>query len=97
MPIYEYECTACDYTQDVLQKMTDAPLTHCPQCAQHALKKCVSAPAFKLKGSGWYETDFKGGQTSDAKSKTHAAATDKTDKGQTTNSQAATKPSTQQA
>lgn len=59
MPIYEYECQACGHVLDALQKISDEPLRHCPTCGKEALKKLVSAPRFRLKGSGWYETDFK--------------------------------------
>ena len=59
MPIYEYECRECGYRLDALQKMSDPPLSDCPECNQAGLKKLVSAPHFRLKGSGWYETDFK--------------------------------------
>ncbi len=59
MPIYEYQCKACEYYFDALQKMADAPLLDCPQCSKPELTKLVSAASFKLKGSGWYETDFK--------------------------------------
>ena len=59
MPIYEYACQDCGHLFDVLQKMSDDPLKECPECGQHELKKLVSAPNFRLKGSGWYETDFK--------------------------------------
>lgn len=59
MPIYEYRCQSCDHELEVIQKMADAPLTDCPSCGEPALKKKISAPAFRLKGSGWYETDFK--------------------------------------
>jgi len=59
MPIYEYECQACGQVLDALQKVSDEPLVHCPSCGEGALKKLVSAPRFRLKGSGWYETDFK--------------------------------------
>jgi putative FmdB family regulatory protein len=59
MPIYEYECTQCGHFLDALQKISDAPLQHCPSCGAAALKKLLSAPRFRLKGSGWYETDFK--------------------------------------
>jgi putative FmdB family regulatory protein len=59
MPIYEYACQKCEHTFDALQKMHSDPLTECPECGEHALKKLVSAPNFRLKGSGWYETDFK--------------------------------------
>jgi len=60
MPFYEYECQACKYYIEVMQKITDAPLTKCPSCRKRRLKKLVSAPVFRLKGAGWYETDFKG-------------------------------------
>jgi len=59
MPIYEYECRECGYRFDALQKMSDPLLTDCPACGQPSLKKRLSAPHFRLKGSGWYETDFK--------------------------------------
>jgi putative FmdB family regulatory protein len=59
MPVYEYECQACKYYTEVMQKITDAPLIKCPSCGKRRLKKLVSAPAFRLKGEGWYETDFK--------------------------------------
>jgi len=61
MPIYEYQCQACENQIEALQKISDAPLVNCPKCGKPALKKKVSAPAFRLKGSGWYETDFKTG------------------------------------
>ncbi len=61
MPIYEYQCDACGHQLEALQKMADAPLTQCPQCEQDSLRKKVSAAAFRLKGGGWYETDFKSG------------------------------------
>ena len=59
MPIYEYQCTDCGHSLEILQKMNDDALTTCPNCKKEALKKQVTAAAFKLKGSGWYETDFK--------------------------------------
>jgi putative FmdB family regulatory protein len=59
MPIYEYRCAACGHTLEALQKLSDAPLKKCPQCARSRLKRLVSAPSFRLKGGGWYETDFK--------------------------------------
>ena len=59
MPIYEYVCTECDHLHEAIQKISDAPLIDCPACAKPALKKMVSAPRFRLSGSGWYETDFK--------------------------------------
>ena len=59
MPFYEYQCPHCGYDDEVLQKITDKPLTKCPSCGKKGLKKLMSAPVFRLKGSGWYETDFK--------------------------------------
>ena len=59
MPIYEYVCTECDHAHEELQKISDPLLTDCPACAKPALKKMISAPQFRLSGSGWYETDFK--------------------------------------
>lgn len=59
MPFYEYECKACKYYAEVMQKISDAPLTRCPSCGKRALKKLLSVPVFRLKGGGWYETDFK--------------------------------------
>ncbi len=61
MPIYGYICKRCEHTFDALQKMSDAPLVECPDCGEAALQKVLSAPKFRLKGSGWYETDFKTG------------------------------------
>jgi len=62
MPIYEYQCESCGNQLEALQKMSDAPLVTCPSCNNDALKKKVSAAAFRLKGGGWYETDFKSGK-----------------------------------
>lgn len=59
MPIYEYLCGECRHVLDALQKHSDAPLVYCPECGAPALKRQLSAPSFRLKGSGWYETDFK--------------------------------------
>lgn len=61
MPIYEYQCEACGHDFETLQKISDAPLTTCPACGEDKLKKLISASAFRLKGGGWYETDFKTG------------------------------------
>ncbi len=61
MPIYAYKCGSCGHAKDVLQKMSDAPLTVCPQCGAEAFAKQLTAAGFQLKGSGWYATDFKGG------------------------------------
>ncbi len=73
MPVYEYECQACKFYAEVMQKVTDAPLIRCPSCGKHSLKKLVSAPVFRLKGSGWYETDFK----SDKEGKRNLVAAEK--------------------
>ena len=59
MPIYGYACKICEHTLDALQKMADDPLIDCPACGEPALKRQLSAPRFRLKGKGWYETDFK--------------------------------------
>ena len=59
MPIYEYACVSCDHHLEALQKMSEDPLVFCPECGEEGLRKKVSAAAFVLKGSGWYETDFK--------------------------------------
>ena len=59
MPIYEYVCSECGHTLEALQKFSDAPLLTCPECNNDGLKKKISAPGFRLSGSGWYETDFK--------------------------------------
>ena len=59
MPIYEYACKECDHTLDALQKIADARLVECPACGEASLKRLLSAPRFRLKGKGWYETDFK--------------------------------------
>ena len=60
MPIYAYKCESCGFAKDVLQKMSDSPLTECPTCGASAFKKQLTAAGFQLKGSGWYATDFKG-------------------------------------
>ena len=59
MPIYEYACKSCGHTLDALQKISDDRLVDCPECSEPALKRLLSAPRFRLKGEGWYETDFK--------------------------------------
>lgn len=61
MPIYAYQCDACGFAKDVLQKMSDSPLEICPECGHSTFRKQVTAAGFQLKGSGWYATDFKGG------------------------------------
>lgn len=59
MPIYEYRCEACGFQKEFLQRISDAPLTDCPECGKRSLSKMVTAAGFQLKGSGWYATDFK--------------------------------------
>lgn len=61
MPIYEYRCSSCGFQKEFIQKMSDAPLTACPECKQETFGKMLSAAGFQLKGSGWYQTDFKNG------------------------------------
>ena len=77
MPIYEYCCAACGFQKEYLQKMGDALLTDCPECATASLRKMVTAAGFQLKGSGWYATDFKNG--SQAKSESQGKPAAKTD------------------
>jgi len=59
VPIYEYQCDHCEHKMEAIQKISDQPLKDCPECKQETLRKLVSAAAFKLTGTGWYETDFK--------------------------------------
>ena len=73
MPFYESECPKCGFHDEVLQSINDKPLTKCPKCGKSGFKKLVSAPVFRLKGSGWYETDFK----SDKENKRNLAGADK--------------------
>ena len=61
MPIYAYKCDSCGHSKDVLQKISDAPLTDCPACGAATFRKQLTAAGFQLKGSGWYVTDFRGG------------------------------------
>jgi putative FmdB family regulatory protein len=85
MPFYEYECSNCKFYTEVMQKISDAPLTKCPSCGKKTMKKLVSAPVFRLKGAGWYETDFK----SDKEGKRNLAGADKDDSGAKADSDAA--------
>ena len=73
MPFYEYECASCKFYTEVMQKISEPPLEKCPSCGKKALKKLVSAPVFRLKGGGWYETDFK----SDKEGKRNLAGADR--------------------
>lgn len=65
MPIYEYMCQSCRHIEEAIQKVSDEPLVDCPQCGRPDLKKQVTAASFKLKGGGWYETDFKNRKKAD--------------------------------
>ena len=88
MPIYEYVCKECGHEFEALQKISDAPLLACPACEKDALKKKISAPGFRLSGSGWYETDFKSknqknlskGDSADTASSNKSEKSDKSDK-----------------
>jgi len=80
MPIYEYQCEKCGFHFDKLQNLSAAPLVQCPECHAATLKKLVSAPSFKLKGSGWYETDFKNKKPA-AENKKNTAAKKTTEDG----------------
>lgn len=91
MPIYEYQCQKCHHHLEALQKFSDKPLRECPECGKHTLQRLISAPMFRLVGSGWYETDFKSDKESKrnlagkddgppAESPAPAAKTDKDDK-----------------
>ncbi len=77
MPIYEYTCAACGHQLEALQKLSDPLLTDCPECGKPALKKQISAAGFRLKGGGWYETDFKNksGAKKDAKAEKKQGST----------------------
>ena len=66
MPIYAYKCASCGHAKDVLQRMSDDPLTVCPACGAASFQKQVTAAGFQLKGSGWYVTDFRGGSNASA-------------------------------
>jgi putative FmdB family regulatory protein len=88
MPFYEYECASCKFYTELMQRISDPPLKKCPSCGKSTMKKLISAPVFRLKGGGWYETDFKSDKeskrnlagdasdSSDAKAKEPAAAPD---------------------
>lgn len=74
MPIYEYQCEACEHKLEKLQKIADEPLKVCPSCDEPALNKLVSAAAFRLSGGGWYETDFKTGKKKNVSSSDSSAS-----------------------
>jgi putative FmdB family regulatory protein len=98
MPIYEYVCSDCNHTFEALQKMSDAPLTVCPACDKPSLRKKISAPGFRLSGTGWYETDFKSDKQknlakSDSSEKSSDSSKADTKKAEGDKSSKATKPS----
>jgi putative FmdB family regulatory protein len=86
MPIYEYQCSSCGHQLESLQKISDAPLTHCPNCNKDALQKLVSAAGFQLKGTGWYVTDFKNKGKPSADSATSSGSSKKEDSKKSTDS-----------
>ena len=94
MPIYEYQCTECEYKLEALQKIADSPLVDCPECSQSTLKKLVSAASFRLKGGGWYKTDFK---TGDKKQLADSDSQPKTDSNDGAGSAEKTKPAGKEA
>ena len=80
MPFYEYQCTKCGHEEEVLQKISDKPLKKCPECGKSSMQKKVSAAAFRLKGGGWYETDFKSGTKKNVAGGDKAGSKSKNDK-----------------
>lgn len=98
MPIYGYACKSCDHTFDALQKMTEPRLVDCPECGEASLQKQLSAPKFRLKGAGWYETDFKTGDkrniAGEPEAKPEPKKADTTDKPAKMESKAETKTET---
>ncbi|MDM7457379.1 MAG: zinc ribbon domain-containing protein [Tepidimonas sp.] len=81
MPIYAYKCESCGHARDVLQKVSDEPLSVCPVCGAATFRKQLTAAGFQLKGTGWYVTDFRNGAGSAASASTGAAATAGDDSG----------------
>lgn len=79
MPFYEYQCDACKHRLEALQKFSDEPLVECPACGAASLRRLMSAPAFRLKGGGWYETDFKSGNKRHLAEASDAKPTEKSD------------------
>ena len=82
MPIYAYKCESCGFAKDVLQKISDAPLSDCPSCGASTFRKQLTAAGFQLKGSGWYATDFKGSGAAPAPASDKAAEGDKKSDGE---------------
>lgn len=83
MPIYAYKCSSCGHTKDELQKISAAPLTHCPACGSATFAKQLTAPGFQLKGSGWYVTDFRDGKKPAGDAKTETATSETKPEGKT--------------
>ena len=96
MPIYEYTCASCGHELEAMQKMSDAPLVDCPECGKPALQKRISAAGFRLTGTGWYETDFKGSgrKKEDSGTKEAPATTGKDENKKTTVKNDVTTPKT---
>ncbi len=90
MPIYDYKCSECEHQIELIQKISDDPKTVCPKCNKKSLKKLISAPSFRLKGSGWYETDFKTGKKKNI-SLNESSKSDKSTETSKTNSKKASK------
>nr|VFK41255.1 MAG: putative regulatory protein, FmdB family [Candidatus Kentron sp. SD]VFK46972.1 MAG: putative regulatory protein, FmdB family [Candidatus Kentron sp. SD]VFK79939.1 MAG: putative regulatory protein, FmdB family [Candidatus Kentron sp. SD] len=86
MPIYEYECSRCAHRIEILQKISEAPLRDCPSCNTPSLRKLVSAASFRLKGTGWYETDFKNKNNNPPKPEKEGNSATKGDGGNTNES-----------
>ncbi|SDD83450.1 FmdB family zinc ribbon protein [Paraburkholderia lycopersici] len=97
MPIYAYRCESCGFDKDVLQKISDAPLTQCPNCGADAFRKQVTAAGFQLKGSGWYVTDFRGGNGGNGGGTSGAATSAKDAAGEGASSSEGTKPAGESA
>lgn len=79
MPIYEYACKSCGFEKDILQKLSDEPLVQCPDCNEDSFTKKISAAGFRLKGAGWYETDFKTGKKKNLANSSDTSGPSKTD------------------
>ena len=94
MPFYEYQCSACGHRLEALQKISDDPLVDCPNCGAQGLKKLISAAAFRLKGTGWYETDFKNNGKKEEKSSDKAGKADGGDSGKKADSGTSSSPDT---
>ena len=90
MPIYDYKCSECEHQIELIQKISDDPKTVSPKCIKKTLKKLISAPSFRLKGSGWYETDFKTGKKKNISSN-ESSKSDKSTETSKTNSKKASK------